>query len=131
VIPNPKMDAHSRVLQNAAKRGKAREAQAKRRALAAARAASSSLREACRCVSRVDTALRSVETSEDEAQCIRVEHAASTTKSAHRRCEAQARAAGSAARKGDAKGAEKAAVACVGAVREAQAAAKLAEQHAR
>jgi hypothetical protein len=114
-----------------AKRAKAREAQAKRRAVAAGRAAAQSLREACRCVDRADRALRRVETSDDEDRCTVVEHAAATVKAAHGRCEVSARAAGSAGRKGDARGAVRAAGVCERVLREAQVAVRLAEKHAR
>jgi hypothetical protein len=114
-----------------AKRARAREALAKRRALAAGRAAAQSLREACRCVDRADRALRRVEVSDDEDRCTRVEHAAAAVKAAHRRCEVSARAAGFAARKGDAQAAVKAAGVCERVLREAQAAVRLTEKHAR
>lgn len=114
-----------------AARGRAREAAAKRRAFAAARAAASSLREAAKCVDRADRALRRVESPDDEDRATEVEHAASAVKAAHRRCEVSARTAGSCGRRGDVRGAVKAAGVCERLVREAQAALRLAEKHAR
>jgi hypothetical protein len=130
VIPNPKMDAHSRALQNAAKRGKAREAQAKRTALSAARRAVQVLGEAHGAVDRVDKALRDVD-RESETKLARVEAEATSAKNAHRRCGLSVKAAGIAAKHGKAGDAVKALHACEHAARQAIAAAKLAEQHAR
>lgn len=130
MIPNPKMDAHSRALQAAARRGKARQGDRAKRAQAAAKAAVKSLQKAHLCVVRADEALRTVEGREDD-QALEVEAAAAGVKAAHERCDRSAKQAGFAARRRDPRGAETAARVCANEADKAADDAKAARLAAR
>lgn len=101
-----------------------------RRCASAANAARQSLREACKCLDRAQRALRLVEGQEGEP-ATEVEFAAATVKRAHRECEVAAKTAGAMARRGDVRGAERAASDADRAQREANTQATAAGRAAR
>lgn len=130
MFPNPKMDDRSRAFQGVAERGRQRQKSAAGRAQAFAADARRSLQEACKCVDRADRAMRKVEDWESD-KAIEVKHEATATRRAYFRCESAAKRAGAAARKGDAKRAERAASEAAGAAREAGVHATAASKAAR
>lgn len=130
MFPNPKMDDRSRAFQGVAERGRQRHQQAAGRAQASATQAARSLQQAHKAVDRADRAMRAVEGEEGD-RAIEVEHEATATRRAHYRCEGEAKQAGAAARKGDARRAERAASEAAGAAREAGVHATAASKAAR
>lgn len=130
MFPNPKMDDRSRAFQGVAERGRARQRQAAQRAQASAGAATRSLQQAHKAVDHADWAMRRVE-GEQSDRAIEVVHAVTATRRAHYRCEGAARQAGAAARKGDAKRAERSAGEAAGAAAEAGVHATAASRAAR